>query len=96
MMRMKEKTEVKKNIDEMAGKLFDYINAACEAEEADNRMMELALGFMTATVDMDEPIDTIKVELRNKLIYSYMFQMEEVIRYKRGNHENVAKEFKRD
>lgn len=78
---MKQKTEVKKNIDEMAGKLFDYITTACDETEAEKRMMELALGFITATLDMNKPLEKLKIELRNNMIYSLMLSMQEVEKY---------------
>lgn len=89
---MKEKTEVKKNIDDMAGKLFDYITTACDEKEAENRMMELALGFITATLDMNKPLEELMIELQNKMIYSYMLARKEVEKFKAGNTENIVSE----
>ena len=83
---MKQKTEVKKNIDEMAGKLFDYINAACDEKEAENRMMEVALGFITATLDMNKPIE----------VYCYILARKEIEKFKAGNTENVVTESRRE
>lgn len=92
---MKQKTEVKKNIDEMAGKLFDYITTACDGKEADNRMMEVALVFITATLDMNKPLEELMIELQNKMV-SYMLAREEVEKFKAGNTENVVSESRRE
>lgn len=93
---MKQKTEVKKNIDEMAGKLFDYINAACDETEADGRMMEVALGFITATLDMNKPIEELKTELQYKTVHCYILARKEVEKFKAGNTENVVSELRRE
>jgi hypothetical protein len=92
----KEEKIRKSNIDEMAGKLFDYINAACDETEADRRMMEVALGFITATLDMNKPLEELKIELQNKMVYSYMFARKEVEKFKAGNNENVVSESRRE
>ena len=87
----------KKQIDEMASKLFDYINIACASEkEIKSRNLELANSFLTAVVDIDKDIHVISAELKLILIDMYAKSILEIEKIKKGDNTNVVSEIRED
>lgn len=59
--------ENKQVIDEMGGKLFEYIANSCTPEEANKRCLELATSFLTCTIDMGQELEEIMDDISDAL-----------------------------
>ena len=92
----KQEQERKNQIDQMASKIFDYICTACEEEEANKRMMELSISFLTATLDVSEPMELLSNEILKKTGNVAILAIEQIKKIKEGNSDRVVSEFKRD
>lgn len=86
----------KKTIDEMTSKIFDYICTACEEDEGNKRMIEVATSFLSSTVDIDQPMKRINAELRHKSIECYILAVNGIEQIKAGNTENIVSEHGKD
>lgn len=63
-MTEKERLQIKKNIDEMSSKIFDYICAAePDSEEREHRYMEIACSFLGAALDYSKDMDQLAKDI---------------------------------
>ena len=91
---MNEK-EVKRNADEMALKIFEYINSAIpDREKRDRMLIELATSFVTVTIDVNSD-DYIR-DINNKCNDIKMISLGGILRYKSGDTSKVMKAFERN
>ena len=85
--------ERKKQIDQMASKIFDYICTACDEKEAEKRFMELSLSFMTSTIDVEQPMMEIINDINTKTTKMSLKASSELFKVKKGNSEKLLSEF---
>ena len=68
IMTDKDRAKIKKNVDEMSAKIFDYICAAePEPEERKHRYVELACAFISASLDYSKSMEDIAADIIERL-----------------------------
>ena len=83
--------EIKKNADDMACKIFEFLELSEKDEEERNkRFIELACSFVTATLDVES--DNILDDINKCCDSIRKISLAGVLRYKMGNKERVLKE----
>ena len=84
-MTDKDRAKIKKNIDEMSAKLFDYICAAePDPEERDNRYIELACAFIGASLDYSKSMEDIAEDIADRMSTINVLLLVNTYRFKTG------------
>ena len=92
---MNNKNEVKKNVDEMACKIFEYIKTAePDQKTRDELFIEIATSFITASLNVQS--ETLLKDLEEACKDCFKIGMVGLLRYKSGNKSRVLYEDEED
>jgi hypothetical protein len=84
-MTDKDRAKIKKNIDEMSAKIFDYINAAePDPEEREHRYVEIACAFIGASLDYSKSMEDIATDIEDCLGHMDWLLLINADRFKSG------------
>lgn len=84
-MNEKERDKIKKNIDEMSSKIFDYICAAePDSEERDHRYMEVACSFIGASLNYSKSMEDMTIDIAERVSNIYTLLLVNMYRVKTG------------
>lgn len=85
--------DLRKTTDEMASKIFDYIEMAePDDDEKDKRYIELACSFVNATINCDDDIETIAHQIYEACFNISNMVMGGALRLKSGDMSRVVSE----
>ena len=88
------KLEVKNTAEDLLIKIIEYVNT-CDIPgvEKSEIALEMACSLITTTVDIDDDIAAITSDVNNKFENLRCVALNELIKYKSSNCENVKYEF---
>lgn len=84
-MTDKDRAKIKKNVDEMSAKIFDYICAAePDPEEREHRYVEIACAFIGASLDYSKSMEDIVTDIEDRLTHMDLLLLVNAARFKTG------------
>lgn len=87
-----EKEEIKIKADKMACDIFEFLSSSePDEEERNERFIELACSFVTATLDFDS--DNILNDISDRCKDIMKMSVVGVMKYKMGDKDRVLKEY---
>lgn len=89
-----DKLEVKNTAEDLLIKIIEYVNT-CDIPgvEKSELALEMACSLITTTVDIDDDIAAITSDVNSKFENLRCMALNEIIKYKSGNCENIKYEF---